>query len=143
MDPSLPRVEADPRRLEQVFANLLSNAVKFTDEGGAIEVAAGHETVGTTSEVYVRVKDSGVGIHPEELKRLFEKYRQTTSGKASANKGTGLGLVISKMIVEAHGGRISVHSKPGKGSAFTFTIPCKNKKEDISKKTSASYENNQ
>ncbi|MEK6602663.1 MAG: ATP-binding protein, partial [Candidatus Binatota bacterium] len=68
-------------------------------------------------------KDSGVGIPAQEIGSLFEKYRQTTSGKTSKEKGTGLGLVICKMIVEAHGGKIWIESEEGKGTIFTFTIP--------------------
>jgi signal transduction histidine kinase len=68
------------------------------------------------------VQDTGVGIPPDELGQLFEKYRQTSSGKISAHKGTGLGLVISKMIVEAHGGRIWAESEVGRGTTFTFTL---------------------
>jgi signal transduction histidine kinase len=117
--PDLPSVQADPRRLDQVLANLISNAVKFTPEGGRIEVGASlrHDRV----EVYV--KDTGVGIPSEELAGLFQKYRQTSSGKGSTQKGTGLGLVISKMIVEAHGGRIRVESEEGRGSTFFFYLP--------------------
>jgi len=113
-------IQADPRRLDQVFSNLLSNALKFTPEGGAIEVGASAEN-GT--EVKVWVKDSGVGISAEEIGQIFEKYRQSSSGKTSDQKGTGLGLVICKMIVETHGGKIWVESQEGKGSTFFFTLP--------------------
>lgn len=119
--PALSQIKADPRRLDQVFSNLISNAIKFTPEGGEIEVGADREN-GLGVKVWVR--DNGVGIAPEEIGQIFEKYRQTTSGKESKHKGTGLGLVISKMIVEAHGGRIWVESEQGKGTTFTFTIPC-------------------
>ncbi|HEX9444872.1 MAG TPA: ATP-binding protein, partial [Candidatus Binatia bacterium] len=115
----LPRIHADPRRLDQVLANLLSNAVKFTPEGGAIQVRA----LAKDGALQIRVEDTGVGIDPGEIGGLFEKYRQSASGKTSAHKGTGLGLVICKMIVEAHGGRIWVESEAGKGTAFAFTLP--------------------
>jgi signal transduction histidine kinase len=72
--------------------------------------------------VEFNVQDTGVGIPPDELGQLFEKYRQTSSGKTSAHKGTGLGLVICKMIVEAHGGRIWAESELGRGTTFTFTL---------------------
>ena len=114
------RIQADPRRLEQVFANLLSNAIKFTKEGGDIEVGV-TELDGEGAKVWV--KDNGVGIPPQEVVSLFEKYRQTTSGKASKDKGTGLGLVICKMIVEAHGGKIWVESEEGRGTTFAFKLP--------------------
>ncbi len=119
-DTGIDRIKADPRRLEQVFANLLSNALKFTSEGGTIEVGVSQESA---TEVKVWVKDNGVGIPADEIGGLFEKYRQTTSGKTAEQKGTGLGLVICKMIVEAHGGKIWVESEEGKGSTFTFTLP--------------------
>ena len=120
IDPSLTRIKVDPRRLEQVFANLLSNAFKFTPEGGAIEVGA---VSNDDSGLRLWVKDNGVGISSAEIADLFEKYRQTESGKTSKNKGTGLGLVICKMIVEAHGGKIWVESEEGKRTAFFFTLP--------------------
>ena len=75
------------------------------------------------------VKDSGVGIPSDEIDGLFNKYQQTTSGKTSRHKGTGLGLVICKMIVEAHGGRIWVASEEGKGSTFSFTLPLDGSKD--------------
>ncbi|HWP56447.1 MAG TPA: GAF domain-containing sensor histidine kinase [Candidatus Acidoferrales bacterium] len=123
VDSGLPAIHADPRRLDQVLANLISNAIKFTPEGGAVEVGARPFNDG----VRVHVKDSGVGIRQDELGTLFEKYRQTTSGKTSKKKGTGLGLVIAKMIVEAHAGRIWVESEEGKGSTFLFFLPVSRK----------------
>jgi signal transduction histidine kinase len=117
IDRSLPPIEADPRRIEQVISNLLSNALKFTPRGGQIAVGAKCNE----KEIAVWVKDSGVGIPPEEIGLIFEKYKQTTSGMASQHKGTGLGLVICKMIVEAHGGSIRVESE--QGTTFTFTLP--------------------
>ncbi|MCZ6624722.1 MAG: hybrid sensor histidine kinase/response regulator [Deltaproteobacteria bacterium] len=118
--PEFPTIIVDPRRLGQVLENLVSNAIKFTPEGGEIEVGASQE--GTT-EVKVWVKDNGVGITAQEIDHLFEKYRQTTSGKYSNHKGTGLGLVICKMIVQSHGGRIWVESEEGKGTSFFFSLP--------------------
>jgi PAS domain S-box-containing protein len=123
VDPGLPPIKADPRRLDQVLANLISNAIKFTQDGGEIEVGASHQN---GKEALVWIKDTGVGIPAEEIGLIFEKYRQTTSGKTSNSKGTGLGLVISKMIVEAHGGRIWAESDAGKGTAFFFAIPVEN-----------------
>jgi len=118
--PALAPIKADARRLEQVFANLLSNAIKFSRQGGEIEVGASQQN-GRETTVWVR--DSGVGISSKEVSNLFEKYRQTTSGKTSNEKGTGLGLVICKMIVEAHGGKIWVESEEGRSTTFTFTLP--------------------
>ena len=116
----LPEIDADARRLEQVLSNLISNAIKFTHSGGEVEVGARR----LNGDVKFWVKDNGEGIPPDEIGQLFEKYRQVTSGKISENKGTGLGLVICKMITEAHGGKISVQSDLGKGAMFAVEIPC-------------------
>jgi signal transduction histidine kinase len=120
IDPSLPSVRADPRRLDQVLSNLLSNAIKFTAEQGAIEIGA---MLANPSLVHVWVRDNGEGIPAEEIAVIFEKYRQAGNVKQSRYKGTGLGLVICKMIVEAHGGKIWVESQEGKGSTFWFSLP--------------------
>jgi signal transduction histidine kinase len=117
---SFPAILADPRRLDQVLSNLISNAIKFTGEGGEIEVGAGLVDV---NHVNVWVKDNGEGIPAHELAQVFEKYRQGGNARNSDYKGTGLGLVICKMIVEAHGGRIWAESEEGKGSTFTFLLP--------------------
>jgi protein-histidine pros-kinase len=122
-DPSLPRIDADARRLDQVLNNLLSNSLKFTPAGGTIRIRAVPED-GTG--IRVEVTDTGAGISRDEIDGLFQKYRQTESGKKSQHKGTGLGLVICKMIVEAHGGTIRVESEAGKGTTFSFTLPLVN-----------------
>ncbi len=103
-----------------MLSNLLSNAIKFTPHGREIEIGARL----TEEEIRMWIRDDGVGIPAEEIGGLFDKYRQTRSGKISPHKGTGLGLAICKMIVEAHGGKIWVESQPGKGSIFTLSIPC-------------------
>src|SRR5581483_6900729 len=112
-------VDADADRVEQVLINLLSNALKFTPPGGAIEIG----TLGRPDEAEIWVQDSGPGIARDEIGQLFEKYKQTSSAKLSEEKGTGLGLLICKMIVEAHGGRIRAESEPGYGARFSFTLP--------------------
>jgi len=111
-------VQGDERRLRQVVFNLLSNAVKFTPAGGSITVAT--ERVG--DEVQVSVADTGPGIAPEDQERIFEEFQQTEVG-VQQREGTGLGLALSKRLVELHGGRIWVESEPGRGSRFVFTLP--------------------
>ncbi len=120
VEAELPAVEIDRRRINQVLSNLLSNALKFTENGGAIQVGARQQS---GAGVVVWVKDSGVGIAPDEVGHLFGLYRQTRSGQESTYQRTGLGLAICKKIVEAHGGRMWVESELGKGAIFYFTLP--------------------
>jgi signal transduction histidine kinase len=120
LDPDLPAIDADCRRLEQVLSNLISNAIKFTQPGGEVEVGARR----LDGDVRFWVKDTGDGIPADEISEIFKKYGQATSGKLSEIKGSGLGLVICKLITEAHGGKISVESDVGKGSTFSVELPC-------------------
>lgn len=126
---NLPDAYIDPAKTGQVLMNLLSNALKFTKEGGKVVITAEpfSEKSVDSDEIknYVRVSvaDSGVGIASEEVGMLFERYKQTASAKTIKQKGTGLGLAICKMIVEAHGGKITAESQPGKGTTFSFTLP--------------------
>ena len=127
----LPDVIVDPAKTEQVVMNLLSNALKFTKSGGTITLEASPHTGeviaagGSKAKQYVRISivDNGVGIPSEELSSLFERYKQTSSAKITKQKGTGLGLVICKRIVEAQGGSVTVESEPGKRTTFSFTLP--------------------
>jgi signal transduction histidine kinase/sensor domain CHASE-containing protein len=119
-DDGLAPIDADPRRLDQVITNLLSNALKFTGAGGTVEIRVRHEL---PAAVRIEVEDSGVGIPRSEISRLFQKYRQAGSARVSSQDGTGLGLVICKMIIEAHRGKIWVESVEGKGTQFNFTLP--------------------
>jgi signal transduction histidine kinase/CheY-like chemotaxis protein len=119
VDPDVGDVVADPLRLKQVALNLLSNAVKFTPPGGKVKVRA--RRVG--DEVYVTVEDTGIGISAGDQARIFESFEQGRSGHSAGSEGTGLGLTLSKRIVELHGGRLWVESRLGEGSAFTFTVP--------------------
>jgi signal transduction histidine kinase len=116
----VPLVQGDRRRLEQVINNLMSNAINFTPAEGRIELGLARAD---DAQVNVWVKDSGVGIAHSEITKLFEKYRQCSNIMESGHKGTGLGLVICKMVVQAHGGRIWVESEQGKGSKFSFSLP--------------------
>lgn len=118
-DPHLPLVDFDQNRLGQVLDNLLANAIKYTNQGG-IEILASVD--GPT--IKIEVKDSGDGIESTGLAKLFSKFEQLGRGKDGSNKGTGLGLVIAKGIVEAHGGKIWARSEGlGKGSTFGFSLP--------------------
>ena len=116
--PDVGPVRADELRIKQVIVNLLSNAVKFTPDGGRVDVRA--RTVGT--EVLVTVADTGTGVAAEDRERIFESFQQG-GRRASTTEGTGLGLTLSKRIVELHGGRIWVDSELGVGSTFGFAIP--------------------
>ena len=112
-------VVADPLRLKQVILNLLTNAVKFTPSGGRVEARA--ERVG--HEIRVSVEDSGIGIAQSDHERIFEAFQQGRRDVSASAEGTGLGLTLSKRIVELHGGRLWVDSRVGHGSRFTFSIP--------------------
>jgi signal transduction histidine kinase len=112
-----PVVNADRTRLEQVAANLIDNAVKYTPPGGRVEVEAGRD--GTAALLTVR--DTGPGIPADELPRIWERLFRGDSSRTE--RGLGLGLSLVKAIVEAHGGHVSVASKPGQGSAFTVSLP--------------------
>ena len=118
--PGVDLVEGDERRLRQVIFNLLSNAVKFTPDGGEVVVA----TASRDHEVLISVTDTGPGIPLEDHERIFEEFQQTNVG-VQQREGTGLGLALSKRLVELHGGRIWVESEPGQGSRFVFTLPAK------------------
>jgi len=119
LPPDLPLIEADRDKLRRIIVNLLSNAIKFTHKGGVVTVAA--EQV--DRHLRVSFADTGVGIAAEDVARLFDKYEQTRSRATRGEKGTGLGLYITKQLVEMHGGEIHVQSEIGKGSVFTFTLP--------------------
>jgi signal transduction histidine kinase len=103
-----------------VIFNLLSNAVKFTPAGGAVDVSAAQ----VNGEITVSVADTGPGIAAEDQERIFEEFQQTEAG-VRQREGTGLGLALSKRLVELHGGRIWVESEPGHGSTFAFTLPAR------------------
>jgi CheY-like chemotaxis protein/anti-sigma regulatory factor (Ser/Thr protein kinase) len=109
---------ADRVRLQQIVHNLLSNALKFTPEGGLVTVTARQ----TGMELEIIVRDTGIGIPPEDHQRIFEAYEQAGAAEGR-QKGTGLGLAITKRLVELHGGTIRVESAPGQGSAFIVRLP--------------------
>jgi PAS domain S-box-containing protein len=113
--------EADPARMQQVFWNLVQNAVKFTDEGGTVRVASDNPGPGT---IRIRVSDTGRGIAPESLERVFDPFEQEGGSGHLSHKGLGLGLAISRALIELHGGAIRAESAgTGLGATFTVTLP--------------------
>ena len=115
----LPPVRADRAKLRRVLVNLVSNALKFTPRGGRVSLSAACEG----GFVRVSVTDTGVGIPEDDLRDIFDKYAQARSRATRSEKGTGLGLYITRQLVELHGGRIGVNSEVGRGSTFSFTVP--------------------
>ncbi|RPJ51894.1 MAG: sensor histidine kinase, partial [Chloroflexi bacterium] len=113
----LPTVRADPARIQQVLVNMIHNAIKFTPPGGEIFISATAEQ----QNVVFSIQDSGAGIPDEMIPRIFERFFK--ADRARSGGGTGLGLSIARHIVQAHGGKIWVESKPGQGSTFYFTLP--------------------
>lgn len=149
--PEVPQsMQIDEMKMAQVFNNLLSNAIKFTTDGGRVTIGAfvcrkgedlstvaaekelpwqrfRHEVICPVDEVVVSVSDTGAGIPEGEIGKLFNKFQQLSTASRSEKKGTGLGLVIVKGVVEAHGGQVGVSSEEGNGTTFYFTLPLDNK----------------
>jgi CheY-like chemotaxis protein/anti-sigma regulatory factor (Ser/Thr protein kinase) len=120
LDPQATHISGDPDRLQQVVWNLLSNAIKFTPKGGRVQVRL--ERVNSHLEIVV--SDTGVGIEPEFLPFVFERFRQSDGSMTRRHGGLGLGLAIVRQLVELHGGTVSVESKgAGQGSTFTVSLP--------------------
>jgi signal transduction histidine kinase len=119
VDGKLSEITADERKFKQILLNLLSNAVKFTPDGGRIDVLARREN----GDAVISVRDTGIGIAPEDQAAVFEEFRQVGRDYTRKQEGTGLGLALTKKFVELHGGKIWLESEPGKGSTFTFSIP--------------------
>jgi len=121
--PNLPELEADFRALKQVLLNLLSNALKFTPRGGAVRVFARSARGADGDErVQIGVQDTGIGISREDLDRLARPFEQVESQHSKTQQGTGLGLALSKALVELHGGVLEIHSEPGKGTTVSFVM---------------------
>ncbi len=137
---------ADERKLKQIMFNLLSNAVKFTPDGGSVCVSArrisGLDLPGSCSApesgnrkgdgdfIEISIADTGIGIAPEHLPKLFKAFSQVSSPYSKGYEGTGLGLALTKQMVELHGGRVWVESEVGKGSRFTFAIPLSQSRQE-------------
>jgi signal transduction histidine kinase len=110
----------DPVRFKQILYNLLSNAVKYTPENGAVTILVSNDDC---QQLRLRVSDTGIGIRKEDMPRLFREFEQIDSSLARRACGSGLGLALTKKIIELHKGSISVESEAGKGSTFTVTLP--------------------
>ncbi|MDX2212315.1 MAG: PAS domain S-box protein [Oculatellaceae cyanobacterium bins.114] len=127
ISPSLSDIWVDDRRMRQVLINLLSNAIKFTPEGGSVMLEAWTQTQASTMDaqhlMYFSVSDTGIGIAPEDIPKLFQSFVQIDSKLNRQYTGTGLGLALVKRITELHGGRVEVESKVNQGSRFTVVLP--------------------
>jgi signal transduction histidine kinase len=117
--PDCPIVDVDPRRIKQVFRNILDNAIKYSPHGGLVMIRG----EARPADVVISISDQGVGISPEDLIPLFEKYFRVKSPTGYHVAGTGLGLPVARAIVEAHGGRIWAESKVGQGTTLYFSLP--------------------
>jgi len=115
----LPEIEADPRALKQIMLNLMANAVKFTPDGGQVKVRGFDAADG----VVLQVADTGIGIPAEQLPRLGRPFEQIESQIAKSHQGSGLGLALSKSLIELHGGTLRIDSVLGKGTTVSFTLP--------------------
>jgi signal transduction histidine kinase len=118
--PDMPFVHADERAIRQIVLNLLSNALKFTPAGGEIVAFSQCES---SREILFGVRDTGVGIEPDDQLRVFQNFGQGRHDVVMADKGTGLGLPIVKWLSEAHGGRVELASRVGEGTCVTVTLP--------------------
>ena len=118
-DIEVREIEADPRAVKQVLLNLITNAIKFTPEGGTVRI----EAIEKQSGIIVKVHDSGIGISKEDIDRLAKPFEQIESKHSKQHEGTGLGLALSKSLIELHGGNFLMESEPGQGTVVTFTLP--------------------
>ncbi len=114
------RIRAEEKALKQILVNLLSNAVKFTPEGGTVSLAA---EIRPSGEVYIAITDTGIGIAPEDIEKALAPFGQIESALARKHQGTGLGLPITKGLIELHGGEMLLNSEVGKGTTVSFTLP--------------------
>lgn len=115
----LPRLRGDRRRIVQVILNLLTNAVKFTPEGGAVELKAERARGG----LVMTIADTGIGIAAEDIPRVMQDWGQAQSEKSRSGEGTGLGLPLSRRLMELHGGTLNLESRPGAGTTVSLWFP--------------------
>jgi signal transduction histidine kinase len=118
IDPGIGAVFNDRRRLEQILINLLNNAIKFTDQGEIELICQAKE-----DQIILSIHDSGIGIKPEQVEKIFKPFGQLDTSLSRKNEGSGLGLSISKKLVEMMGGSLTLKSEWGVGSTFTITLP--------------------
>jgi signal transduction histidine kinase len=111
-------ISGDARMVQRLIANLIDNALKYTPAGGSVDIAVSPNAGGGT---VITVQDTGIGISPEDLPRIFERFYRCDQSRSVA--GTGLGLSLARAIARAHGGEITVTSRPGAGSVFRVTLP--------------------
>jgi len=114
-----PEIEADPRAVKQILLNLTTNAIKFTPEGGMVRIVVEPKSAG----LIIHVSDTGIGISQEDIARLAQPFEQIDSQHSRQHEGTGLGLALSKSLVELHGGNFNINSVVGEGTTVTFTLP--------------------
>ena len=118
--PQVGEIQADRIKLKQVLYNLLSNAIKFTNRSGKVEIEVRR---GGKDGVVIKIKDNGIGINPEGIRKLFSPFLQLDGGASEKQRGTGLGLMLTRKFIELHGGSILVDSEVGKGTVFTVLLP--------------------
>ena len=124
LEPGLPTLHTDEARVRQILLNLCQNAVKFTEEGAvSVRVSRGSPLADGTATVRCAVRDSGIGIEPADMQRLFRPFSQIENAPAGRHRGTGLGLYIARRLATMLGARIEVMSRPGEGSVFTLVVP--------------------
>lgn len=136
--PNMPAIRCDPTRIAQVLGNLVSNAIKYSPKGGRVEVGI----ASARDEALITVSDRGIGIAREDQERIFEPFRRTSASRETI-PGVGLGLSVVRRIVEAHGGRIEVESRPGSGSTFRVWLPAAGPPESVERAGPAELRPNQ
>ncbi len=128
--PNLPEIEGDYRALKQVLLNLLSNALKFTPRGGLVTVRAAVEMGPQGERLRVGVHDTGIGISKADMERLARPFEQIESQLSKTQQGSGLGLALTKSLVEMHGGILDIRSNPGEGTIVSFALPLRHSQPD-------------